>query len=98
MKPRTLAALLALALVLALGGCTQCGSTPKTVLPATPESPQPVPGVPVGAIPGHDSLAQDTTPKEGPRLLSAETYIRSLLQLFGGLSPLDLQTKLRAGG
>jgi hypothetical protein len=50
----------------------------------------------VSAIPGHESLAQDDTVKEGPRLLPAETYIRSFLTLFGGLAPVEAQTALRA--
>ncbi len=55
-----------------------------------------VPAVPATAIPGHESLAQDTTVKEGPRVLAAEVYMRSYLMLFGGLSPVAAQTALRA--
>ncbi|MGZ3421292.1 MAG: hypothetical protein ACXVEE_25675 [Polyangiales bacterium] len=58
-------------------------------------NPEAIPEVPVTAIPGHDGLAQDNSIKEGPRLMPAETYIRSYLQLFGGLSPLDAQTAAR---
>jgi hypothetical protein len=32
--------------------------------------------------------------KEGPRLVPAETYLRTYLKLFGGLSPLQTQTQL----
>jgi len=59
------------------------------------ETPPPVPGTPVSMIPGHETLPQDTTRKEGPRLMPAETYIRSYLQLFGGLAPLAVQTRAR---
>jgi hypothetical protein len=55
-----------------------------------------VPSVPVGSIPGHETLGQDDSVKEGPRLLPAETYIRSYLAVFGGLSPLEAQNALRA--
>jgi hypothetical protein len=51
----------------------------------------------VGSIPGHDGVAQDTAPKEGPRLVQVETYIRTYLSLFGGLAPLDAQQRLRGG-
>ncbi|MEZ4407017.1 MAG: hypothetical protein R3A52_11130 [Polyangiales bacterium] len=54
-----------------------------------------VPATPVEAIPGHESLAQDTTPKHGPRLVPVEAYLRTYLTLFGGLAPLDAQTRLR---
>jgi hypothetical protein len=59
------------------------------------ETPPPVRGTPVSMIPGHETLPQDTTPKEGPRLMPAETYIRSYLQLFGGLAPLEVQERAR---
>ena len=49
-------------------------------------------------IPGHESLAQDTTHKESPRLVPAEAYIRTYLTLFGGLTALQTQTQLTAGG
>jgi hypothetical protein len=53
-------------------------------------SPTPVP-----EIPGHENLPVDNSRKEGPRLLSGETLIRSYLSLFGGLAPLEMQTRLR---
>lgn len=46
---------------------------------------------PIATIPGHDSLAQDTAPKEGPRVVAPEAYLRTYLQLFGGLSALQVQ-------
>ena len=54
--------------------------------------------VSLSSIPGHDSLAQDTTHKESPRLMPAENYMRSYLRIFGGLTPLQAQTALAAGG
>jgi hypothetical protein len=53
------------------------------------------PGVPLSAVPGHESLAQDHSIKQGPRMVPAEAYVRTYLQLFGGLSPLAAQTALR---
>ena len=47
--------------------------------------------VSVSSIPGHDGLRQDTTHKEGPRLVPPEMYIRTYLSLFGGLSPTEAQ-------
>jgi len=64
--------------------------------------PQPMgvepPAAPIGTvkiIPGHDSLTEDTTPKQGPRMVSPEVYIRTYLSLFGGLSPIALQALAR---
>lgn len=54
--------------------------------------------VSLSSIPGHDSLAQDTTHKESPRLMPAENYMRSYLRIFGGLTPLQAQTALATGG
>ncbi len=56
------------------------------------------PSVTLDQIPGHESLAQDTTHKESPRLVPAEAYIRTYLTLFGGLTALQTQTQLTAGG
>ncbi len=51
--------------------------------------------VSVNTIPGHGALPQDNTTKEAPRLMLAEAYMRSYLQLFGGLSPIQAQTTAR---
>jgi hypothetical protein len=53
-----------------------------------------VPSVPVSELPGHGAV-EDNSHKEGPRLMPAETFIRSYLSIFGALAPLDLQTKLQ---
>jgi len=37
----------------------------------------------------------DDAPKEEPRLVPAEVYLRTYLQLFGGLAPLDVQKRAR---
>lgn len=42
---------------------------------------------PLGSIPGHDFVDEDDSPKRSPRLLPAETYVRTYLALFGGLAP-----------
>lgn len=52
--------------------------------------------VPVSSIPGHGDLPQDNTPKDGPRMVPPEAYIRTYLHLFGGLSPMAAQKALRA--
>ena len=55
----------------------------------------PVPTVPVSMIPGHGNIGEDSNPKEGPRLVPPETYIRTYIQLFGGLAPADVQVAAR---
>lgn len=57
------------------------------------DEPKPTP---VTTLPGHQNLPQDSTPKNGPRLVPPETYIRTYLHLFGGLAPTEAQAALRA--
>lgn len=54
--------------------------------------------VPLEAVPGHETITQDTSQKETPKLIAAESYIRTYLNLFGGLTALQTQTQLSAGG
>jgi hypothetical protein len=76
----------ALALVsLLIAACTQNNNANSNA----------VNSVPVNNLPGHDTVGQDNTDKEGPRMVPPEAYVRTYLQLFGGLSPLDLQARLR---
>jgi hypothetical protein len=42
--------------------------------------------------------AQDATPKEDVRMLPAEAYLRTYLQLFGSTAPLEVQRKARGSG
>jgi hypothetical protein len=67
--------------VSALLGCQQSSNQPPTVS--------------VESIPGHGGVGEDTTPKESPRMVPPEAYIRSYLSLFGGLSPTDAQKAAR---
>ncbi len=60
-------------------------------------TPEVVPSVPVASLPGHDRLAVDTSPKEGLRMVPPEAYVRTYLQLFGGLAPLAVQKKAKGG-
>ena len=60
------------------------------------------PPQPIGNLPGHGGVGQDTTPKEQERLVPAEAYIRTYLQLFAPLvpagaplTPLTVQKALR---
>jgi hypothetical protein len=46
-----------------------------------------VPGVAVNQLPGHATVGVDTSPKQDLRLVPAEAYMRTYLQLFGGLAP-----------
>nr|MBK7066572.1 hypothetical protein [Deltaproteobacteria bacterium] len=70
-------------------------TTPPVDAGAVVTRPPEVTPTPVTEIPGHEVLAQDRTPKEPPRLMPAETLIRSYISLFGGLSPQALQVRLR---
>ncbi len=106
---RTTIALAALALSACEGRADSAYTPSRPVAhpPAPPPDPPPPPpppatadagavtSVPVTSIPGHETVAQDTTRKEGPRLMPAETYVRSYLSLFGGLAPLEVQTRAR---
>ncbi len=88
--------LAALTVALSLGCETPSPAEPQN--PAQNPAARPVdrvPATPIEAIPGHESLAQDTTPKHGPRLVPVEAYLRTYLTLFGGLAPLDAQARLR---
>jgi hypothetical protein len=58
-------------------------------------TPSVVPSVPVASLPGHDRVVVDTSPKEDLRMVPPEAYVRTYLQLFGGLSPLAVQKKAK---
>jgi hypothetical protein len=57
----------------------------------------PVQEVPVSALPGHEHLAEDTSRKAEPRLLTQESLVRSYMAIFGDLTPIAMQNRLRAG-
>jgi hypothetical protein len=80
-------ALAALA-ALALAACTQSSSS-------GPASQAPDPS---GTLAGHGDLPLDTSRKEDPRLLGAETLVRSYVSVFGALAPLEAQRVLQSGG
>lgn len=65
-----------------LAAAAGCSSKPDEIASTKP--------VPV-AIPGHDGLAQDTAPKESQRMVPPEAYLRTYLQIFGGMKPLEVQ-------
>ena len=65
--------------LLALSACSQSAG-PQSVPPLTMEQ-----------IPGHDTVAQDNSTKEPPRLAAAESYMRTYLMLFGNLTALQAQ-------
>ena len=64
-----------------------CAARPPSTVPATPSPPLPVHGV----------VAQDTSPKEGLRMVPPEVYLRTYLRLFGALTPIDVQNRARGG-
>jgi hypothetical protein len=53
------------------------------------------PGVPVNQLPGHANVGVESSAKDEPRLVPAEAYMRTYLQLFGGLAPLEVQKKAK---
>jgi hypothetical protein len=65
-------------------GAAVCSRRPEVVPPAPAPPLQPV-----------SVVAEDTSHKEEPRLVPVESYVRTYLSLFGGLSPLDAQKKAR---
>jgi hypothetical protein len=73
---------LGLVLPLALAACAA----------ATPEHIQPVLGGPLAPV---SVVAMDTAPKEDLRMVPPEVYMRTYMQLFGGLAPLDAQKAAR---
>jgi hypothetical protein len=56
-----------------------------------------VPRLPAAPLPERGRTAQDATPKQDRRLVPAEAYVRTYLQLFGGLAPLEVQRRARGG-
>jgi hypothetical protein len=74
---------LSLATVLASGALLFCGP-PRVVEPEALPPP-----VPMNVVP------QDVMPKEEPRLVPAEAYLRTYMQLFGALVPIDTQKRAK---
>jgi len=56
-----------------------------------------VPRVSTAPLPELGHTAEDATPKQDRRLVPAEAYVRTYLQLFGGLAPLEVQRRARGG-
>lgn len=67
------------ALVLALAACGPAVIAPSATQP----------------LPPHRELAVDTTPKQRPRMMPAEVYLRAYMMWFGGLAPLEVQARAR---
>lgn len=73
--------LIAMGFVLATG----CASRPaETVI-----------GTPAGQLQAHATMTQDTAPKTELRMVPPEAYMRTYLELFGGLLPSEVQEKAR---
>lgn len=64
------------------------GCAPPLVIAAREEAP-PAPTL---------VTAQDSSPKEDVRMLPAEAFLRTYLQLFGSTSPLEVQRRARGNG
>lgn len=79
------------ALLLALGGLAvtaACYDGPKGG--SGSPGPSPAETVALTDLPGHAGLAVDTRPKQGPRTMPVETYLRSYQMLFGGISAQEI--------
>jgi hypothetical protein len=74
-----------LVLVLVLASLSACGGSAITPSAAT-------------ALPAHQTRMLDTTPKERRRMVSPEVYLRAYLAWFGGLAPLEVQSRARGRG
>jgi hypothetical protein len=78
----------------ALIGCASCGHVPETVV-----------GRGAAPLPAESPLPLDRAPKEELRMVPPEVYVRTYLEIFGGLVqshdaqglPLDVQRRARAG-
>ena len=57
--------------------------------------PDVVPRTPAAPLEEAGRAAMDATPKRDRRLVPAEAYVRTYLQLFGGLAPLEVQNRAR---
>jgi len=68
-------------------GATGCAGRPPARVPAEASPPWSVLAV----------ADEDTAPKEDLRLVPPEVYMRTYLQLFGGLVPIDAQKRARGG-
>ncbi len=84
---RAIAAIAAITAV-AAAGCSK--DSPREPVASVQE-------VPVTSLPGHESLAEDTSRKAEPRLLTQEALIRSYMAIFGDVSPMAMQVRLRTG-
>ncbi len=89
-KTSSICAAAVLASLVLGAGCSKAPKDPGDNNDNGSGAPGGVPGD-VSQLPGHDSLAQDTTPKQGPRLLPAEAYLRTYLQIFDGMSPQEVE-------
>ncbi|HET9622165.1 MAG TPA: hypothetical protein VFP84_12415 [Kofleriaceae bacterium] len=49
-------------------------------------------------LPAAREIVVDATPKARPRMVPPEVYLRAYLMWFGGLAPLDVQTRARGRG
>lgn len=76
-----------LAAVAALGCLAGCAAAPAERIYPGPKTPLAPSGV----------LAEDSAPKEDLRMVPPEVTMRTYMQLFGGLAPLDVQKRARGG-
>jgi hypothetical protein len=77
------------AVAMVVGGAAAlaaCAHPPEVVYPGPKQS------IPPAAL-----VAEDTAPKEDLRLVPPEVYMRTYMQLFGALLPLDVQKRARGG-
>jgi hypothetical protein len=59
--------------------------------------PEHLVGTPAGSLAAPVVYAEDPVPKAEPRMVPPEVYMRTYLQLFGGVTPVDAQKAARGG-
>jgi hypothetical protein len=57
-----------------------------------------IPARPAGELAPATVRAQDTSPSLEVRMMPAEVYLRTYMQLFGGAAPLEVQRRARGNG
>jgi hypothetical protein len=79
----------------AIGGARRVGGARSLGLALVAACGGTIAPSPARPLPPAREAAVDATPKQRPRMLPAEVYLRAYLMWFGGLAPLDVQARAR---
>jgi hypothetical protein len=72
------------------------GSLALVAIGCAARPPEHIVGTPMGRVTAVSVSAEDPTPKAEFRMVPPEVYMRTYLQLFGGLTPVDVQKAARS--